>query len=140
MASPEGTRIVGIDLGTTLSSVAYMDEHGAAVTIPNAEGDLTTPSVILFEADGDVVVGREARRAALVEPDRVVDCVKRDMGEASYHRPVAGKAMSPVAASSPNPLPNVSRNPNHRGHMKGANGHTMHVPPHPNMHVPPHPK
>jgi molecular chaperone DnaK (HSP70) len=100
MARAEETRIVGIDLGTTLSSMAYMDEHGTPVTIPNSEGDLTTPSVILFEADGEVVVGREARRAALVEPDRVVDCVKRDMGERSYHRLVAGKTISPVPLSA----------------------------------------
>jgi molecular chaperone DnaK len=100
MTSAERTRIVGIDLGTTLSSMAYMDEHGTPVTIPNSEGDLTTPSVILFEADGEVVVGREARRAALVEPDRVVDCVKRDMGERCYHRLVTGKSLSPVPLSA----------------------------------------
>jgi len=92
--------IIGIDLGTTFSAVAYLDPNGAPTTIPNAEGELTTPSVVLFEKDGEVVVGRAARRAALVEPGRTADYIKRYMGEAFYPRLVDGKQMTPVVLSS----------------------------------------
>jgi molecular chaperone DnaK len=50
---------VGIDLGTTFSVIAHLDATGRPVTIVNAEGDLTTPSLVLFDGD-DVVVGKEA--------------------------------------------------------------------------------
>ena len=53
---------VGIDLGTTYSAVAILDESGNPKTLPNSEGDLTTPSILLFN-DQDVVVGREAEAA-----------------------------------------------------------------------------
>ena len=95
-----GKNYVGIDLGTTYSAIAYLDPHGTAVTIPNADGDLTTPSVVLFDPSGQVVVGREAKRAILVEPDRVADCVKRDMGERHYRRKLNGKSLSPASISA----------------------------------------
>ena len=53
-------RAVGIDLGTTFSAVAWVDESGQTAMIRNAEGDLLTPSVVLF-SDKEVVVGKEAR-------------------------------------------------------------------------------
>ncbi|GAF99163.1 unnamed protein product, partial [marine sediment metagenome] len=93
-------RVIGIDLGTTFSAMAYLDRHGAAVTIPNGEGELTTPSVVLFEPDGSIVVGREARRACLIYPDRVAACVKRDMGEKFFSHPVAGKRLSPPSIAA----------------------------------------
>jgi molecular chaperone DnaK len=92
--------LIGIDLGTTFSAVSYLDASGTPTTIPNAEGELTTPSVVLFEKDGEVVVGRAARRAALVEPGRTADYIKRSMGEAFYPRLVDGKQMTPVVLSS----------------------------------------
>ena len=55
---------VGIDLGTTYSAVAYIDNTGRPVTLVNAEGDLVTPSVVLFEGD-QTVVGKEALKAGL---------------------------------------------------------------------------
>ena len=58
--SPRAKRYIGIDLGTTFSAMAYVDAHGTPVTIPNAEGSLTTPSVVFFEPSGQVVVGAEA--------------------------------------------------------------------------------
>ena len=58
----------GIDLGTTYSLVAHLDRLGRPATIPNAEGELLTPSVVLLD-DAGPVVGREALRAAAVEPD-----------------------------------------------------------------------
>jgi molecular chaperone DnaK len=92
--------VLGIDLGTTFSAVAYLDPNGTPITLPNAEGELTTPSVVLFEANGDVVVGREAKRAALSEPARVAECVKRHMGERFFPRPVSGAPLTPQAISA----------------------------------------
>lgn len=91
---------IGIDLGTTFSSVAYLDREGQPVTIPNAEGELTTPSVVWFESDEVVVVGRDARRAGLVEPDRVAEDVKRFIGEEFYPKLILGKRLSPVSLSA----------------------------------------
>ena len=91
---------VGIDLGTTYSAMAYLDSTGKPVTIPNSEGQLTTPSVVLIEPGGDVVVGREAKQAALAEPDRVAECAKRDIGERHFRKPINGKQISPQAISA----------------------------------------
>ena len=96
----EGKRIIGIDLGTTFSAMAYLDRHGDPVTIANNEGDLTTPSVVLIEEDGHVVVGREARRSCIIYPDRVAMWVKRDMGERHYRHLVAGKQYTPQALAA----------------------------------------
>ena len=93
-------QIIGVDLGTTFSAAAYLNRHGTPVTVPNAEGELTTPSVVLFDTDGTVVVGREARRACLVCPDRVAICVKRDMGDKVYSRQIAGRNMPPSAIAA----------------------------------------
>ena len=77
-----GEPIIGIDLGTTNSVVAVLDRAGRPVTVPNRHGDLSTPSVVLFDDDG-VIVGKEAQRLALLEPDRVAECAKRDIGRDS---------------------------------------------------------
>lgn len=92
--------LVGIDLGTTFSAIAYLDEHGKPVTVPDSEGELTTPSVVLFEPNGDVVVGREARRIALSEPARVAEDVKRYMGDANYPKLINGQKFTPPAISA----------------------------------------
>ncbi len=91
--------IVGIDLGTTYSVVASLDPSGRPVTIPNRDGDASTPSVVLFEDDG-LIVGKEAQRLALLQPDRVAECTKRDMGSLYYHRPVAGRQVPPQVISA----------------------------------------
>jgi molecular chaperone DnaK len=91
--------IVGIDLGTTYSVVAALDPSGRPMTIPNRHGDLSTPSVVLFE-DDCLIVGKEAQRLALLEPDRVAECPKRDMGSRYYHRPVAGRRVPPQVISA----------------------------------------
>ena len=62
---------VGIDLGTTFSVVASLDRDGKPITIPNDEGDLSTPSVVYFDSDC-VVVGEEAINAAEYTPERAV--------------------------------------------------------------------
>ena len=92
--------LLGIDLGTTFSAMASLDPNGVPMTIPNAEGELTTPSVVLFEPNGEVIVGREARRAALAEPSRVAEDVKRHMGDADFPKLLNGKRLTPVGISS----------------------------------------
>jgi molecular chaperone DnaK len=72
-------KAVGIDLGTTNSVVSAL-EAGDPVVIPNAEGGRTTPSVVAFSKDGEVLVGEVAKRQAITNPDRTVRSVKRDMG------------------------------------------------------------
>ncbi len=93
-------RYIGIDLGTTFSAMAYLDPHGSPVTIPNAEGTLTTPSVVYFEPSGEVVVGAPARLAAVEHPELVVQCVKREMGERFYPRTILGRKIPPPAISA----------------------------------------
>lgn len=91
---------LGIDLGTTFSAVAYLSGDGRPTTIPNAEGELTTPSVVLFDAPDNLVVGRDARRAALAEPTRVAWDVKRFIGDHAYPRQFFGRHYSPVELSA----------------------------------------
>ncbi|NLF07456.1 MAG: Hsp70 family protein, partial [Pirellulaceae bacterium] len=74
---------VGIDLGTTFSAAAWVDDSGRTEMIRNAEGELLTPSVVLFD-DRELVVGKEARSATIVHPDMVAEWVKRDMGLPYY--------------------------------------------------------
>ena len=73
------TNIIGIDLGTTNSCVAVMD-GGAAKVIENSEGDRTTPSVVAFAEDGEVLVGQSAKRQAVTNPHNTVFAVKRLVG------------------------------------------------------------
>ena len=85
---------VGIDLGTTYSVVAKLDERGQPVTLVNAEGDRLTPSMVLMEGN-DVVVGKEAMKAMTTEAEHVAECAKRDMGHRAYHRAINGKQYPP---------------------------------------------
>jgi len=91
---------IGIDLGTTFSAVAHLGPQGRPITIPNAEGELTTPSVVLFESDNSAIVGREAKRAALAEPGNVAEDVKRYMGDESYPKLLRGRSISPINLSA----------------------------------------
>lgn len=80
--------VLGIDLGTTHSCVAYIDETGQPAIISSAMGEDTTPSAVFFEAPGSAVVGRAAKNQALVAPELVAQLVKREMGtsaEYMYH-------------------------------------------------------
>ncbi len=73
------SKIIGIDLGTTNSCVAVM-EGGQPKVIPNSEGDRTTPSVVAFAKDGDVLVGQTAKRQAVTNPKNTLYAVKRLIG------------------------------------------------------------
>ena len=72
-------RAVGIDLGTTNSAVAVL-EGGEPTVIANAEGFRTTPSVVAFTKDGEILVGETAKRQAVTNVDRTIASVKRHMG------------------------------------------------------------
>jgi len=72
-------KVIGIDLGTTNSCVAFL-EGGEPVVIPNSEGMRTTPSVVAFGKDGERIVGEPAKRQAVVNPDRTISSIKRHMG------------------------------------------------------------
>ena len=73
-------RAVGIDLGTTNSVVAVL-EAGEPAVVPNAEGARTTPSVVGFAKNGEILVGEVAKRQAITNPDRTIRSVKRHMGD-----------------------------------------------------------
>ncbi len=73
------SKAVGIDLGTTNSVVSVL-EAGEPVVIPNSEGARTTPSVVAFAKDGEVLVGEVAKRQSITNPDRTIRSVKRHMG------------------------------------------------------------
>jgi molecular chaperone DnaK len=89
------THAIGIDLGTTYSCIAYLNEHGEPVTLPNQEGELSTPSVVLLD-DDEVIVGTEALRNAILDPERVVQNSKRHIGDPNHRWVVNGKPYTPV--------------------------------------------
>jgi molecular chaperone DnaK len=92
-------RAVGIDLGTTNSVVSVL-EAGEPVVIPNAEGTRTTPSVVGYAKNGEVLVGEVAKRQAITNPDRTVRSVKRHMGEKAWTLSIDGKAWTPQEVSA----------------------------------------
>src|SRR6186997_591405 len=83
-------RAVGIDLGTTNSVVAVL-EAGEPAVIPNSEGQRTTPSVVGFSKNAEIVVGEVAKRQAITNPDRTIRSVKRHMGSKDWSLDVDGK-------------------------------------------------
>ncbi|HET7869926.1 MAG TPA: molecular chaperone DnaK [Actinomycetota bacterium] len=92
-------RAVGIDLGTTNSVVSVL-EGGEPVVIPNAEGSRTTPSVVGFTRNGEILVGEVAKRQAITNPDRTVRSVKREMGRKDWNVEVDGKRWTPQEISA----------------------------------------
>ena len=87
---------VGIDLGTTLSAIAFLDDLGRPQTLVNAEGDKLTPSALLFEGD-QAIVGKEAIKALSTEAANVATCPKRQLGARAYDRPLQGRQYPPQA-------------------------------------------
>lgn len=92
------SKTIGIDLGTTNSCVAVM-ENGEAVVIPNSEGSRTTPSVVGFQKDGERLVGQVAKRQAVANADRTVSSIKRHMGS-DYKVTIDDKKYSPQEISA----------------------------------------
>jgi molecular chaperone DnaK len=95
------TPAIGIDLGTTFSAIAWLDDLGRPEILVNAEGDKLTPSAVLFEGedvDGtNVIVGKEAIKALATEADDVALRAKRHLGARYFHRPLGGRQYPPEA-------------------------------------------
>ena len=92
------SRVVGIDLGTTNSAVAVL-EGGQPTVIANAEGSRTTPSVVAFSKQGEVLVGEVAKRQAVTNVDRTISSVKRHMGT-DWTQEIDGKKYTPQEISA----------------------------------------
>ena len=91
-------RAVGIDLGTTNSVVSVL-EGGEPTVIANAEGSRTTPSIVAFARNGEVLVGEVAKRQAVTNPDRTIRSVKREMGT-NWSIDIDGKKYTPQEISA----------------------------------------
>jgi len=92
------SKVVGIDLGTTNSCIAFMEGSEAKV-IPNAEGERTTPSVVGFSKSNERLVGRIAKRQAITNPERTVVSIKRKMGT-DYKVDIDNKKYTPQEISA----------------------------------------
>ena len=91
-------KILGIDLGTTYSCVAHINEYGQSEVIPNAEGERTTPSVVWFDGKR-AVVGQQAKEMSSVHPEAVCSFVKRSMGNDDFTFDVDAVAYTPEHVS-----------------------------------------
>ena len=92
------SKTIGIDLGTTNSCVAVV-ENGQPVIVPNSSGARTTPSVVAFTKKGERLVGDVARRQAATNPDRTISSVKREMGT-DWSIRIDGKDYKPQTISA----------------------------------------
>ena len=92
------SKLIGIDLGTTNSCVAFL-ENGHATVIPSAEGGRTTPSIVAFTKNGERLVGQAAKRQAVTNASRTFSSVKREMGTDKLYQ-VDGKKYRPQELSA----------------------------------------
>jgi molecular chaperone DnaK len=92
--------IVGIDLGTTYSAIATLDDRGRPYTLPNRDGDLLTPSAVYLTANGEAIVGQPALDVMMEHPGDVATLMKRKMGLPEYGRAVGGKHYRPETLSA----------------------------------------
>jgi len=91
-------RIMGIDLGTTFSEMAIM-EGEKPIIIPNNLGERLTPSVVAFTEDNEIIVGKKARRQAILNPERTVYSIKRHMGT-NFRVQINGREYTPQEISA----------------------------------------
>ena len=91
-------KVIGIDLGTTNSVVAFI-EGGEPTVIPNAEGNRLTPSVVGFSKGGERLVGQAAKRQAISNPARTISSIKREMGT-NHTVSIDGKDFTPQEISA----------------------------------------
>jgi len=92
--------VFGIDLGTTYSCISYVDETGRPVVINNSEGTNTTPSVVNFASESQVVVGQVAKESAVIEPEKTISLVKRLIGRTDFAIEYNGEDKSPEEVSA----------------------------------------
>jgi molecular chaperone DnaK len=93
-------QVVGIDLGTTYSAIATLDDRGQPVTLPNRDGEMLTPSAVLLLDENSAVVGQAALDYAQESPDRVATLIKRRMGLDDFGRAVSGRQFRPETLSA----------------------------------------
>jgi molecular chaperone DnaK len=98
MAASTG-KLVGIDLGTTFSAIATLDDRAQAITLPNVEGEMLTPSAVFLD-DNAAVVGQAARDVALEQPGKVAMIIKRYMGHKVFGQLVGGREFRPETLSA----------------------------------------
>ncbi|MBR5627039.1 MAG: Hsp70 family protein, partial [Thermoguttaceae bacterium] len=91
---------VGIDLGTTFSALAQVNDEGEPIPIPNEDDDIETASLILLAESKHVIVGPNRNRAAMEDPENVIERIKRQMGVTHYKREFDGHAITPEFVSS----------------------------------------
>ncbi|MBX7164962.1 MAG: Hsp70 family protein [Pirellulales bacterium] len=91
---------VGIDLGTTFSCIAHLDQQGNPVPLANDDEEVETPSLLLLGDSGTVIVGPPRTRAAIDDPEHVVERVKRFMGTQEFKRTVDGHEITPEFMSA----------------------------------------
>lgn len=92
--------VFGIDLGTTYSCIAYVDETGRATVVNNAEGTNTTPSVVNFASPNQIVVGQVAKENAVIDPNNTISLVKTLMGKSDFAINYNGEDKSPEEVSA----------------------------------------
>ncbi len=92
-------RTVGIDLGTTYSAIAHLNDEGEPEVICNSDGRRITPSVVLFDED-KVVVGPSFERISVASPEQIVEAIKREMGNKDYHVVYQNKKLTPEFISA----------------------------------------
>jgi molecular chaperone DnaK len=92
--------ILGIDLGTTFSAMAYVDKFGKPIILPNADGHSTTASVVHFYDRNACVVGEEAVKMVVVDPTNVVRFIKRSMGDTDFVLDFFGESYTPQELSA----------------------------------------
>lgn len=101
----EKKRVYGIDLGTTYSAIAFINDDGKPEIIPNSDNERITPSVVFFDEPseegkvGNVVVGKIAKTSAQTAPERVISFVKQEMGTA-WTKEIDGITLNPEKVSS----------------------------------------
>lgn len=93
-----GNKIIGIDLGTTNSCMAFI-ENGKTSIIPNSEGAKTTPSIVAFANDGQRLVGESAKRQAITNPMGTIASIKREMGT-NYKKKIGHREYTPQEISA----------------------------------------
>lgn len=91
--------VVGIDLGTTNSVIAWIKPDGSVEVIPNAEGARTTPSIVSFTKSGEIIVGEPAKRQLILNSDRTIKSIKRKMGS-DYKVRIDDKEYTPQEISA----------------------------------------
>lgn len=91
---------VGVDLGTSYSSIARLDSEGDPVILENAQGRPVTPSIVILGNEGRVIVGPSPETVAAEEPDRVIVGVKRQMGNNTFEKMHEGRRLTPELISS----------------------------------------